>query len=54
MTEVIKTISKTPLQQVNNLKLTAKVFLKKLGCGKIFNEFSEQNFNKSDLIPSNQ
>ena len=54
MTEVIKTISKTPLQQVNNLKLTAKVFLKKLGCGKIFTEFSEQNFNKSDLIPSNQ
>ena len=53
MTEVIKTISKTPLQQVNNLKLTAKVFLKKLGCGKIFTEFSEQNFNKSDLSPSN-
>ena len=29
MMEVIKTISKTLLQQVNNLKLTVKVFLKK-------------------------
>ena len=53
--EVIKTISKTPLQQVNNLKLTVKVFfLKNLGCGRIFTEFSEQNFNKFDLITPNQ